>query len=304
MKKSYYSLWLLCIILSSNACQKDTSSAPETPNQKEIAPPPKPPVVATKKESILQQLTANYDLMPEKLVTVNQDSTVYAQYAKPTDRYRHGVLGDRIEAGQLVVVVDSVFYEHTLAEVYVYEDLRPRLYDVDGDKQLEFICIRSHASKGAGIVIYKLVDKKLIEYATVAEIGTANRWLNLVAINDLDDDGTVELAWIQTPHIGGILKVAKIEAGELSVLVQKSQYSNHASGSRNLCLSVLTKEKGRKIIYVPNQSRNQIVGFSFLADRLFEEGVIERDLDFSRSLHAQYNFEGVIDFTPNCINPQ
>ena len=201
------------------------------------------------------------------------DNRVYAQYAMPTEKYSHGILGDKIEAGQLVVVVDSVFYELTLPGEFVFEDISPRLYDVDGDTELEFITIRTNVSQGAGIAIYKIIDEQLVEYAYVPEIGTTYRWLNIVAINDLDNDGIVELVWIQTPHIGGILKVAKIKTGTLEVLAEKAQYSNHAIGERNLCLSILTMQFNQKVFYVPNQSRNKIVGFTFKNNELevFEE---------------------------------
>jgi hypothetical protein len=205
-------------------------------------------------------------------------------------------LGDEIEAGQLVVVADSVFYEFTLSDNYVFEDIRPRLYDVDGDKVPEVITIRTSLTQGAGIVIYKIENNKLFEYAMVSEIGRTNRWLNIAAINDLDNDGKVELAWIETPHIGGILKVAKIEAGTLQILAKAEQYSNHAIGERNLYLSVLTQHSDIKVIYVPNQNRNKIVGFTFQNNSLdvFEE--ISQTIDFSKPLIAQYNFINTIDF--------
>ena len=86
-------------------------------------------------------------------------------------------------------------------------------------------------------------------------------WLNIVTINDLDNDGIVELVWIQTPHIGGILKVAKINAGALQVLDTESQYSNHEGGERNMCLSILTEQSSQKIFFQrkkwPNKAFNQ-----------------------------------------------
>lgn len=266
-------------------------------------------LIACKKEtptpnpSILSQLASNYEQLPEADISISLDNQIYAQYAGPTDRYQHGILGDRIEASQLVVVKDDIFYERSLSEDYVFEDIRPRLYDVDGDNELEFITIRSHVSQGAGIVIYKIINDALVEYASVVEIGIPNRWLNIVAINDLDDDGTVELSWIQTPHIGGILKVAKISSGELQVIDETEQFSNHSIGERNLCLSTLTEQSGEKIFYVPNQTRDTIVGFTFenMQLQVFEK--IDQVIDFSNILSAQYNFDNLVNGENNCINP-
>jgi|GEM_PF-6245890 len=108
---------------------------------------------STDNPTIVSQLIENYEQLPEQEIITSLDQHVYAQYAEPTERYGHGVLGDRIEAGQLVVVVDSVFYELTLTSDYVFEDISPRMYDVDGDNELEFITIRTHVTQGAGIAI-------------------------------------------------------------------------------------------------------------------------------------------------------
>jgi hypothetical protein len=190
-------------------------------------------------QAILNQLVSDYESLPEGAITRSLDNRVFAQYSLPTEKYGHGILGDKIEAEQLVVVVDGVFYEHKLLDEYVFEDISPRLYDVDGDGELEFITIRTNVTRGGGIAIYKIVDEQLVEYAHVTEIGSRHRWLNIVAIADLDQDKSIELVWIETPHIGGILKIAEIEAGSLKVLAEKGQYSNHAIGERNLCFAFL-----------------------------------------------------------------
>lgn len=268
-----------------------------------IEPPvigPEPPVIES--ITILEQLQANYVLLPEKQVSISVDGRVHAAYTGPSDKYAHGILGDRIEATQLVVVVDSVFYELDLEDNYVFEDIRPRLYDVDNDGELEIITIRTEVSSGAGIVIYKVRDSQITEYAVLPEIGNRNRWLNPVAINDLDNDGIVEIAWIQTPHIGGILKVAKIAEGTLEAIDEASLYSNHAIGERNLCLSVLTEEaSGLKLVYVPNQDRNKIVGFALINKQLFDFKEMSQNVDFSMRLKDQYAFDNIIEDEGNCI---
>ena len=252
-------------------------------------------------QTILNQLVSDYKLLPEGAISRSTDSAVFAQYAMPTEKYGHGILGDKIEAEQLVVVVDGVFYEHKLPDEYVFEDISPRLYDVDGDGELEFITIRTHISRGGGIAIYKIVGEQLVEFAHLAEIGSRHRWLNIVAIADLDHDKIMELVWIETPHIGGILKVAKIEAGSLKVLAEKAQYSNHSIGERNLCLSVLTKQLDKKVFYVPNQSRDKIIGFTFENNELqvFEE--ITQNVDFSKPLISQYGFSNQIEEGNYCF---
>ena len=245
-------------------------------------------------------LTTSFEQLPEAQISVSQDGTVYAQYAEPTERYGHGILGDRIEAGQLVALRAGVTYTHTLDEGFVFEDLRPRLVDVDGDGVVELVTIRTSVSKGAGIMIYRIEADELREYAWVEEIGTPSRWLNIAAIFDLDDDGTVELAWVQTPHIGGILRVARISTDALPVLSEAGLYSNHAIGESNLCLSVVAENGGEATLYVPTHDRMQIAGFQFTGDMLLRTETIEQTVDFSRSLSSQHDFHGIVQGGSDC----
>ncbi|TRX59011.1 hypothetical protein FNH22_10805 [Fulvivirga sp. M361] len=257
----------------------------------------------TGNNAIIEKLRTDYNLMAEEQIAVSNDETVYAQFTDPVTRYAHGILGDQIEASRLVVVVNGAFHEIALDNEYVFEDIRPRLFDVDSDGELEFITIRTHIHEGAGIVIYKVVDNQLEEFAYVNEIGTPNRWLNIVTIYDLDQDGIVELAWIQTPHIGGILKVAKIRDGKLLPTDEASQYSNHAIGETNLCLSELIQVGEQSIFYVPAQNREGITGFFYKDLKLNIHEEVSINVDFSKDLMSQYNFQKIVRTEDNCINP-
>lgn len=252
-------------------------------------------------EEVLLQLSENYVLLPEMTVSTNSDITTFGQYTTPTSRYLHGVLGDRIEAEQLVVVEKGVFYELRLDSQYVFEDIRPRIYDVDKDNQPEYVTIRTHIDHGAAITIYKVVNGRLTELSSIAEIGRSNRWLNIAAIDDLDNDGTIDIAWIETPHIGGTLKVASIENSAIVIKDEVSQYSNHAIGERNLCLSVLTQEAQFKGLYVPNQTRDSIIGFTFQHAQLSMFDSIEFSVDFSLPLEDQFQFDNSLGKNTNCI---
>lgn len=252
-------------------------------------------------QNILQQLSENYDLLPEMMVAVNFDSTTFAQYAMPTTKYQHGIMGDQIEAEQIIVVEDGVFYDLVLDESYVFEDIRPRIYDVDNDNLPEYITIRTHVQRGAAIAIYKVINGQLTALSNIDEIGIPNRWLNIAIIDDLDNDGAVEIAWVETPHIGGKLKVASIENGNIVIKDEVQQYSNHAIGEINLCLSALTNESSLKVLHVPNQTRDRIVGFSFQNDQWSAFDEVEFNVDFSLPLEDQYQFENSLNQNGNCI---
>jgi hypothetical protein len=121
-------------------------------------------------------------------------------------------------------------------------------------------------------------------------IGTPYRWLNVAAIDDLDNDGNIEIAWIQTPHIGGTLKIARVVNDSLYFLDDKEGVSNHQIGSRNLCLSVTSVNTGKKILYVPDDAHQAIIGFSLQDDQLIPNDTIFISIDPAIPLFMQYNF--------------
>ncbi len=95
-----------------------------------------------------------------------------AWYTEPTDRYPHGALGDKIEAGAMVV--QDVYGHRVTVELppdQVFEDLTPRIADLDGDGRNEVLAIRSSARAGAALVAYDLAGSSLIEI----ELDTADR---------------------------------------------------------------------------------------------------------------------------------
>ena len=241
-----------------------------------------------------------YSYLPENLVARDEAQGITAQYVDTTLRYSHGILGDNIEAGGLLVTKKGVDFYYQLDAASVFEDLQPRLKDLDNDGELEFLTIQSSLTEGASVAIFKIIDNKLQLYAKSAFIGTPYRWLNIVAMDDLDNDGKTEIAWIQTPHIGGVLRIGRIEKNILTVIDEKSGVSNHRIGSRNLCLSVVTQTSGQKKIFVPNNAFNALVGFTFQNNKIIFTDTIPLTINSSVPLFQQYNFRDVVA-DKNCI---
>lgn len=72
-----------------------------------------------------------------------------ANFIDPTSRYDHGILGDDIEWGGLQIdLTDGRRITFTLPQSRVFEDLAPRLADIDGDGRIEIAYIdRPHLAK-------------------------------------------------------------------------------------------------------------------------------------------------------------
>ena len=93
----------------------------------------------------------SYEYLPENLIAKDETRQVTARYTTPTTRYTHGILGDQIEAGGLLVTIKDKSYHHKLTEDFVFEDIQPRLADVDKDGALEFITIQSSLTQGGSV---------------------------------------------------------------------------------------------------------------------------------------------------------
>jgi len=204
------------------------------------------------------------DRLPDgQIARAAGEGPVEAWYGRPTERYRHGVLGDAVEGGSLVVFdARGTRYEVVLADDFVFEDITPRIADLDGDGSNEIVVIRTDVRAGAALAIYGLRDGRLAELAASLPIGTANRWLSVAAIADFRGEGRNTIAVVKTPHIGGILELYRSTDEKMEVVRGPSPgYSTHRIGSRELTLAVAADldGDGRPELVLPDQSLRKIV---------------------------------------------
>jgi hypothetical protein len=205
--------------------------------------------------------------LPDGLVARHSGGDIVAAwYEDPTERYGHGILGDAIEAGSLVVErADGRVFRHVLSDRHVFEDRTPRLVDLDGDGKMEVVAIRSSLTEGGAIAVYGLHDGALVEKAVAGSIGTANRWLNVAGIADFLGTGDRQIAYVKTPHIGGTLIVYRYTGDSLERVGALGGFSNHAIGAREQRLSAALDLDGDGVpeLAVPSADRKRLrlVGF-------------------------------------------
>lgn len=170
--------------------------------------------------------------------TCDRDGVRAAWFGDPTARYAHGVLGDAIEYGRLSVHTDSPGADSchhksiTLDDAHVFEDVEPRLADLDGDGRIEVIVVRTHKDLGAQLAIYR--DRKgrrgLELWAATPFIGRSNRWLAPVGAADLDGDGAVEIAYVDRPHLAKTIRIWQFKNGRLTQEGDLPGFTNHRIG--------------------------------------------------------------------------
>ena len=204
--------------------------------------------------------TAMPDQIPHSRIAHGSRDITVAWLAGPTDRYRHGVLGDDLEAKQLMVETRSGNrLKVDLPIRRVFEDLEPRLVDVDGDGRDEIIVVESDTVFGASLAVYGIVDGRLARLAATSFLGQPYRWLNPLGVGDFDGDGLLDFALVATPHIGGRLRLYRFKKLNLSLFAEYPGISTHRMGSTELGLGRVVSASPSDQLLVPDQARRVLM---------------------------------------------
>ena len=199
-------------------------------------------------------------------------------YAGETTEYPHGVLGDEIEYKDLVLELPTddgtIEARMTLPAGRVFEDLAPRCADLDGDGEEEIVTIESDAEGGASLAVY---SRRTGPIDRTPPIGTRFRWLAPASFADFDGDGQTDIAYVETPHLAGILRLWTLRDGQLEELAHAAGFSNHRIGEDFITGGVRTCGDGPSEVVLPDRTWTRL-----LAARLGPDGrVVVRDLQRS-----------------------
>jgi hypothetical protein len=169
-----------------------------------------------------------------------QADITLATYDDPTTRYAHGVLGDAIEFGSLVISHEKqgvrTVSRIILPDNRVFEDIAPRLLDVTGDGRPEVVVVETHVNRGAQLAVYDETGK----VAATPYIGTRNRWLAPIGAVDMDGDGRIEIGYIDRPHLAKTLRLWRYVEGELFEIATQPGLTNHRIGEDTIAGGVRT----------------------------------------------------------------
>ena len=204
--------------------------------------------------------------LPDAKVATGKGDIARAWLAEPTTRYDHGILGDKIEAGSLVIETrDGKRQTVRLKDDAVFEDLEPRLADLDRDGHDEIVVVKSYLKRGSSLAV---IAERRGKYDIVAEtppLGAAHRWLDPAGIAGFSGGGTIGIALVRQPHVIGALELWSWRDGALRKTAELPDIANHIAGTRAIDMAAVADFDGDGIadIVAPSLDRSRLRVVSF-----------------------------------------
>jgi len=200
-------------------------------------------------------------------ITTGTRDIARAWFAEPTRRYDHGVFGDALAAGSLVIETrDGKRQTVRLKDDAVFEDLEPRLADVDGDGHDEIVVVKSYLKRGSTLAVIAEHNGKYEIVGETPPLGQPNRWLNPAGIADFDGDGKIDFALVRMPHVLGTLELWTWADKRLRKTAELPDAANHVAGTRALNMSAAADFNGDGIVDLAlpslDRSRLRIISFA------------------------------------------
>lgn len=214
---------------------------------------------------------------------------ILARFTEPTDRYPHNVLGDLRGFGALeVAVADGTTLRLVLPEPRVFEDIAPRLWDIDGDGVPEIVAVESDQRLGARLTAWSVRRDTggahhLGLRAAGDFIGTRFRWLAPAGIADFTGDGRPEIAYVEMPHLARRLVLVGLQGERFVPLARTGGISNHRIGE-DFITGGLRECGARPELLLPSADWRRILRVTYEDGRL-----VARDHDaftWARALSA------------------
>jgi len=194
-----------------------------------------------------------------------------AWLAEPTQRMENSAIGPWV-AGTLIVQDPTTRqFQLDLGLNEAFEDLRPRIAEVDGQSTL--FVVRSSLDWGAALIAVRLEGEGLLRIAgETPPVGQPGGWLNPVGLGDFMGTGHPSIAIVTSPDQGGQLQILDFADGTFTKRFTVPGVSNHVRGRQVQDMAAIADFTGGKIaeIAIPDASRKRVRILSFAHGQVAE----------------------------------
>jgi hypothetical protein len=199
-----------------------------------------------------------------------------------TERYPHGVLGDKLEASALTVIAVApnaltIRFRYVVRAPAVLEDLIAIMAPIGEGRRPAVVVVKSAPRLGSSILVLGWREGRLEVIAEGPAFGQSNRWVHVIGAADLSGDGIPELIAVNTPHLAGVLVAYERRTASLVPSAKALGYSSHAAGSRNQDQAVIAdmNGNGRPEVILPRQGRDVLAALELVGGRWEERWALQ-----------------------------
>lgn len=171
------------------------------------------------------------------IVWINNDT--FVALTGNSERYLHGILGDKIEStGFEVYKNGQMTCKYELPNNSVFETLRPLIVElVPENPGKEIILTSSNEDDGARVEVYSQTGLLI---GQSPPIGRGYRWLHVLGGAPFNNPQKMYIVIVKTPHLNGILELLSWNGSNLeSEVTLSNNLSTHQIGSSNLNMALL-----------------------------------------------------------------
>jgi hypothetical protein len=199
-----------------------------------------------------------------------------------TERYRHGALGDKVEASAVAVITVApnaltLRFRYVVKAPAVVEDLIPMVAPIGEGTRPALVMVKSVARQGSSVLVLGWRESELEVLAEGPALGLRQRWVHVIGAADVTGDGVPVLLAVNTPHLAGVVVAYERRAASLVAVAKVLGYSSHALGSRNQDQAVIAdmSGNGRLEVIVPRQSRDVLAALELSSGRWEERWALQ-----------------------------
>jgi hypothetical protein len=199
-----------------------------------------------------------------------------------TERYPHGVLGDKLEASAVTVIAVApnaltIRFRYVVRAPAVLEDLIAIMAPIGEGRRPAVVVVKSAPRQGSSILVLGWREGGLEVLAEGPAFGQSNRWVHVIGAADVSGVGIPVLIAVNTPHLAGVLVAYERRAASLVSSAKALGYSSHAAGSRNQDQAVIAdlSGNGRLEVILPRQGRDVLAALELTGGRWEERWALQ-----------------------------